>query len=45
MTLGSGGHVVLAGGFQSFSSGLTIEAWIYPTAAASWARIVDLGNG
>lgn len=38
-------HVVLPGGFANFSNGLTIEAWVHPTATSSWGRVVDLGNG
>jgi hypothetical protein len=42
---GSLGHVILPKSFNNASSGLTVEAWIYPTARANWARIIDLGNG
>src|SRR5207253_4110470 len=41
----NGGHVALPGGFGDFSQGLTIEAWVKPTSAGNYARIVDLGNG
>lgn len=39
------GHVQLSSGFANFTGGMTVEAWVYPTAASSWARVVDLGNG
>ncbi|MBI3968024.1 MAG: PQQ-dependent sugar dehydrogenase, partial [Chloroflexi bacterium] len=42
---GASGHVVAPNGFSSFATGLTVEAWIYPTANGWSARIVDFGNG
>lgn len=41
----SGGHLDIGDGFSDFSQGLTVEAWVNPTAAGNYARIVDLGNG
>lgn len=38
-------YVDLPDGFDNFTQGLTISAWIYPTAAANWARIAQFGNG
>ncbi|HOK95940.1 MAG TPA: immunoglobulin domain-containing protein [Anaerohalosphaeraceae bacterium] len=38
-------YVDLPDGFSDFSQGLTFGAWVYPTAAANWARIVEFGNG
>src|SRR5665647_2853944 len=28
-----------------FSGDFTIECWVYPKSFASWARIIDFGNG
>jgi hypothetical protein len=41
----TGNYVDLPDGFSNFSQGLTITAWVYPTAANNWARIVQFGNG
>jgi hypothetical protein len=38
-------HIQLPGGFSDFSKGFSVEVWAYPTAATSWARFIDLGNG
>lgn len=38
-------YVVLPAGFADFRSGLTIQVWAKPAAAANWGRFVDLGNG
>jgi hypothetical protein len=38
-------YVRAPNGFANFSGGLTIEAWVYPTAADNWERILDFGNG
>src|SRR5262249_26936091 len=40
-------HVQLpaASPFSNFTGGMTVEAWVYPTAATSWSRIIDFGNG
>jgi hypothetical protein len=48
-----GGSYASGGGFIDLpdapttltSSGLTLEAWVYPTSNDSWARIVDLSAG
>lgn len=42
---GATGHMAAPAGFASFPQGLTIEAWVYPTATSNWGRIVDFGNG
>ncbi len=42
---GTNGYVNLPSGFDSFGSGFTCEFWAYPTAANSWARFLDMGNG
>ena len=38
-------YVALPSGFANFTAGLTLEIWIYPTAANRYARLFDLGNG
>jgi hypothetical protein len=30
---------------SNLSGGLTFELWAYPTAAGTWAKFIDLGNG
>ncbi len=42
---GSGAHVALPSGFSPLAAGVTLEAWVYPTSNATWARIIELGNG
>lgn len=42
---GTNDHLVLPAGFSAFPNGLSVEAWIYPTAYQNWQRIADLGNG
>lgn len=49
---GSTGHLIAPRGFDfgvagpgSAFGGLTVEAWIRPTAQQSWARVIDFGNG
>jgi RHS repeat-associated protein len=42
---GTADRVQLPSGFANFGTGLTIEAWVNPTAVTSFARIVELGNG
>ncbi len=39
-----GQRVQLPTGFADFSSGLTLEAWVYPTGTPDWGRILVLGN-
>ena len=41
----TGNYVDLPDGFSDFSLGITITAWVYPTAAQNWGRIVEIGNG
>ena len=38
------GHIQVSPGFEDLSGGVTLEAWIYPTAASNWSRIVSIGN-
>ena len=40
-------HVALPtfGAGVDFASGITIQAWVYPTTLGEFARIVELGNG
>lgn len=38
-------YVDLPDGFDDFTTGLTIMLWARPTAASSWARFLDFGNG
>lgn len=38
-------YVDLPDGFSNFGSGLTITLWAQPTAAGSYARFIDWGNG
>ncbi|MCE5187553.1 MAG: hypothetical protein LLF76_15635 [Planctomycetaceae bacterium] len=38
-------YVDLPNDFGNFSQGLTIAAWVNPSAAATWARICQFGNG
>ncbi len=42
---GVDGYVSLPAGFDSFGGGFSCEFWAYPTAANSWARFFDIGNG
>lgn len=42
---GATGYVSLPAGFDSFGGGFSCELWAYPTAANSWARFFDIGNG
>ena len=42
---GSENYVTLPEGFADFTSGMTISLWTKPTAATSYARFIDFGNG
>ncbi len=42
---GSTGYVQLPAGFSNCSNGITLEAWVYPTALNSSPHLFDLGNG
>lgn len=42
---GTDTYVDLPDGMDSFGGGLTFTLWAKPTAAGSWARFVDFGNG
>jgi RHS repeat-associated protein len=44
---GTNQYVSVPSGFSMFggSSGFTIEGWAKPTAANTWARLIDFGNG
>jgi hypothetical protein len=38
------GHIVLSPGFDDFSGGVALEAWVYPTADSEWNRILSIGS-
>ena len=38
-------QVELPDGFANFTSGFTLEIWVYPTSAAAWSRLFDIGRG
>jgi RHS repeat-associated protein len=40
-----GGYVALPTGFSWLASGFTMEAWIKPTAASVYARVLEFGTG
>ncbi|HPP56811.1 MAG TPA: hypothetical protein PK054_09570 [Anaerohalosphaeraceae bacterium] len=42
---GTADYVDLPDGFADFTTGLTITLWAKPTAAPSYARFIDWGNG
>ena len=42
---GTNSYVQLPTGLNPFTNGLTLEAWIFPTANTSYQRYFDLGNG
>jgi len=43
---GTNGHAVMPAMTDDFSSGLTMEAWVYLSSLSnSYARIIDFGNG
>src|SRR6185436_507042 len=42
---GTNDFVQLPSGFNDMSNGITLEAWVNPTAAGNFARIFNLGNG
>ncbi|MCE5187468.1 MAG: hypothetical protein LLF76_15210 [Planctomycetaceae bacterium] len=42
---GTDTYVDLPDGMDSFGGGLTFTLWAKPTAAGSWARFLDFGNG
>jgi hypothetical protein len=42
---GTDGYVDEPNGFDSFGGGLTFTLWAKPTAAGTWARFMDFGNG
>lgn len=41
----TGNYVDLPDGFSDFSLGITIAAWVNPSAVQNWARIAEFGNG
>jgi hypothetical protein len=41
---GSNDYVALPSGFSDFSSGLTVEAWVYPTSVVSSATLLYLSD-
>ncbi|MBN2513960.1 MAG: hypothetical protein JXB18_13565 [Sedimentisphaerales bacterium] len=38
-------YIDLPDGFSDFSAGMSIAVWSNPSAATSWGRFVDFGNG
>lgn len=42
---GSSGYVTLPSGFSWLANGFSIDAWIDPTAAGSWQRVIEFGTG
>lgn len=38
-------YVDLPDGFENFKPGVTLAMWVNPTAATSYAKFIDLGNG
>jgi len=42
---GTDDFVDVPDGFADFTGGFTVALWAYPTAAKSWARFIDFGNG
>jgi hypothetical protein len=38
------GHIVMSPGFDDLSGGVSLEAWVYPTADSTWSRIISVGN-
>lgn len=42
---GSGDHLTLGDGYEALSRGFHFSVWAYPTVAANWGRLIDLGNG
>jgi parallel beta-helix repeat protein len=42
---GTDSYVQLPSGFSNFTGGFTAEMWVYPTAAASFQRMFEFGNG
>lgn len=42
---GTSDYVTLPSGFSNFTTGITLESWIYVTAKTNWTRFFDLGNG
>ena len=41
----NGGYTQVPPGIYFDSSEFTISAWVYPSQLASWARLLDFGNG
>jgi hypothetical protein len=41
----SGDHLDIGDGYTEFSGNMTVSMWAYPTRAAVWSRLFDLGNG
>jgi hypothetical protein len=42
---GTNDYVGLPTDYRDYSNGLTVAVWAKPTAANSWARFIDIGNG
>jgi len=44
--INSTSYATLPSGFNNFSNGITIEAWVYTSSLSdNWARILELGTG
>lgn len=42
---GTSDYMYAAAGFDDFTNGFTISAWVYPTSVGGWERIIDFANG
>ncbi|MHB1534616.1 MAG: LamG-like jellyroll fold domain-containing protein [Acidimicrobiales bacterium] len=42
---GTNQYVSLPSGFSWLSGGFTIEGWVEPSTASSWARVIEFGTG
>lgn len=40
-----GDYLDVGDGYANWSTGFTYSAWVRPTAASTWARLMDFGNG
>lgn len=42
---GTSSYVSLPSGFKTWTNGLTLSLWLYPTTSGSWTHFVEFGNG
>ena len=42
---GSSAYIELPAGLDNLNNGFSVSMWVMPTAANSWARFIDFGNG